>query len=127
MQEIGQWLGKVYGVYVRIVGVFGGVWTVGGSGRRFGVQHSKSPSRLFPNTDKTTSPAMSSRTEDRDTVGELALLFLDAGRVEEDVHVLHQAVACLREYVSSHFPKERTDEEHATGLPGHRRMRLRES
>jgi hypothetical protein len=45
---IGQWLG---GVYVRIARLFGGVWIVGGSGRRFGVQHWKSPSRLFPNAD----------------------------------------------------------------------------
>jgi hypothetical protein len=48
---IGQWLGVVYGVYVRIARLCGGVWIVGGSGRRFGVQHWKSPSCLFPNAD----------------------------------------------------------------------------
>jgi hypothetical protein len=34
---------------------------VGGSGRRFGVQHSKSPSRLFPNTDNDVTGCVESR------------------------------------------------------------------
>jgi hypothetical protein len=74
-----------------VVGVAGG----------FGVQHWKSPSRYFQ-TRTTTSPAVWNR-RDLNTRGlethELTLLYLDAGRVEEDVPVPHQAVACVREYI----------------------------
>jgi hypothetical protein len=64
-----------------VVGVAGG----------FGVQHWKSPSRYFQ-TRTTTSPAVWNRRD-------LTLLYLDAGRVEEDVPVPHQVVACVREYI----------------------------
>ena len=51
MQIVGQWLGVVYGVYVRIARLLGGVGSSVVIAERFGVRHWKSPSRLFPNAD----------------------------------------------------------------------------
>lgn len=90
---------------------------VGGSGQRFGVQHWKSPSRLFPNADNdvTGQPRVPGICVERAPT--VRSNVSSTWTLEESKMKYYNKMSCVRANISHIIPKERTDDEHATCLP----------
>ena len=90
----------------------------GGSSRRFGVQHWKSPSRLFPNTDNDVTRCLECLEQAwRRLQQRVRMLTLPVRREKEKNMLQQSCLVCVRANISHIIPNERTDDEHATCLP----------